>query len=102
MTAWFGRHSPGGSMILGPRMMYWCPPPLVDVVVLHEHRRRENHVGDLGRLGHELLVHADEEVLARESLVDESELRCDHHRVRVLNEHCGDRGTVPEGRAGHR
>ena len=40
---------------------------LVDVVVLEEHRRGQHDVGHRGRLGHELLVHGDEQVLAQRS-----------------------------------
>ncbi len=36
----------------------------VDVVMLEEHRRRQHDVGHLGRVGHDLLVHGDEQVVA--------------------------------------
>ena len=80
----------------GPEDDVLVSPALVDVVVLDEHRRGQDHVGDLRRLGHELLVHADEEVLAGEALVDQPQLRRDHHRVRVLDEHRGHRGAVAQ------
>ena len=37
----------------------------VDIVVLEKRCRRQHDVGHLRRLGHELLVHADEQILAR-------------------------------------
>ena len=40
---------------------------LVEVVVLHEHRRRQHDVGPARCFGHELFVHADEQVVARRS-----------------------------------
>ena len=73
------------------------PASLVDVVMLDECRCRQHDVRDLRRLGHELFVHAHEEVLSREALVDQTELRCDHHRIRILDEHRGHRRPVAEG-----
>ena len=40
----------------------------VDVVVLEEGRRRQHDVGHRGGLGHELLVDAQEEILARHAV----------------------------------
>ena len=40
----------------------------VDVVMLQEGRRRQHDIGHCGGLGHELLVDADEEIVAREAL----------------------------------
>ena len=40
----------------------------VDVVVFEEHRRGQHDVGVARRVGHELLVHAGEQVLAREAV----------------------------------
>ena len=69
---------------------------LVDVVVLEEHGRRQHDVGHLRGLGHELLVHADEQVVAREALVHLVELRRDAHRVGVLDQQRRDRRAVAE------
>ena len=40
----------------------------IDVVVLHEHGRRQDDVGHQGRFRHELLMDADEQVLAGKAL----------------------------------
>jgi hypothetical protein len=40
--------------------------------MLEKLRRRQHDVGHLGRLGHELLMHDGEEVLAGEALLDPS------------------------------
>ena len=42
----------------------------IDVVVLEEGRRRQHDVGHLRRLGHELFVHADEQIVAGKALLD--------------------------------
>ena len=60
---------------------------LVDVVVLEKHRRRQHDVGNRRRLGHHLLVDADEEVLAGEAALDLRLLGRDRHRVGVLDQH---------------
>ena len=39
----------------------------IEVVVLDEHGGGQHHVGDFRRVGHELLVHADEQVVAAQS-----------------------------------
>ena len=43
----------------------------VDVVVLEKRRRRQHDIGHRRRLGHELLVDADEQIVARETPVHE-------------------------------
>ena len=40
----------------------------VDIVMLEEGRGRQHDIGHLRRIGHELLMHADEEIVAREAL----------------------------------
>ena len=95
-TSWFERHSPGGSTSFGPSMHVLVPAALVEVVVLHEHRRRQDDVGHHGRLGHELLVHADEEVLAGKAPLHELLLRRDRDRIGVLDEHRGHRRAVQQ------
>ena len=69
---------------------------LVEVVVLHEHRRRQHDVGHQRRLGHELLVHADEEVVAGKAPLHELLLRRDRDRVGVLDQHRGHRRAVQQ------
>ena len=59
---------------------------LVEVVVLHEHGRRQHDVGHQGRLGHELLVHADEQVLAGKAPLHQLLLGRDRDRVGVLDQ----------------
>ena len=58
---------------------------LVDVVMLEEHGRRQHDVGHLGRLGHELLMDADEQVLAGKAALDQLLLGRDRDRVGVLD-----------------
>ena len=62
----------------------------VEVVVLEEHGRGEHDVGIGGRLGQELLVDAQEQVLPRETLVHQVELGAHHRGIRVLDEHGRD------------
>ena len=69
---------------------------LVDVVVLEEHGRRQHDVGHLRRLGHELLVHADEQILAREAALDPFLVGRDRHRIGVLDEHRRDRRSAAQ------
>ena len=47
----------------------------VDVVMFEERRRRQHDVGHRRGLGHELLVHADEQVVAREALMHQPRFR---------------------------
>jgi hypothetical protein len=67
---------------------------VVDVVVLEEHGGGEQDVGLLRRLGHELLLAGDEEVVPGEALVDLVQLGRDAHRVGVLDEEGGDPGAA--------
>ena len=67
---------------------------LVDVVVLQEHGGRQHHVGHLRRRRHELLVHGDEQVLAREAGLHLALLGRHLHRVHVLDEERRDRRAV--------
>ena len=66
----------------------------VDVVVLEEHRRGQYDIGVLRGGGHELLVHAEEQVVARQAPLHRVAVRGDVRRVGVLNQHRRDRGTV--------
>jgi hypothetical protein len=71
----------------------------IEIVVLQEHGRRQHDVGIGRRLGQELLVHAGEQVLAREALVHQFELRADHRRVGVLDQQPGHRRPSVQRRA---
>ena len=68
----------------------------IEVVVLHEHGRRKHDVGHERGFGHELLVHADEQVLPGEAPFDQFLLGRDRDRVGVLDQHGGDRRAVPQ------
>ena len=67
---------------------------VIEIVVLHEHGRRQYDVGHLGGFGHELLVHHHEQVLARETLAHKRLLRRHGHRIGVLDQHRLDRRAV--------
>ena len=68
----------------------------IEIVVLHEHGRGQHDIGHERRLGHELLVHADEEILAGKTPFHELLLRRDGDRVGVLDQHRLDRRPVVE------
>ena len=42
----------------------------IDIVVLDEHGGGQHHVGHLRRVGHELLVHAHEQIVAGKAALD--------------------------------
>ena len=63
----------------------------IDVVVLEERRRRQHDVGHLRRLGHELLVHAGEQIVAGKAVLDLVLIGRNRHRVGVLDDHRRDR-----------
>ena len=66
----------------------------VEVVVLEEHRRRQHDVGDARGVGHELLVHADEQVLARKAAPHLLLIGRDGQRIGVLDQHRLDRAAA--------
>ena len=68
----------------------------VDVVMLEEGRGRQHDIGHRRRLGHELLVDADEEIVAGEASRTLFGVRADHHRVGVLDQHRRHRRPVAE------
>ena len=63
----------------------------IKIVVLDEHGGRQDDVRDLGGVGHELLVHADEQILAGETALDHVLVRRDRDRIGVLDEERVDR-----------
>ena len=68
MTSWFERHSPGAVDQFRPEKDVVVTAALIDVVVFDEHRRGQHDIGHPRRCGHELLVHAGKQVVAREAL----------------------------------
>ena len=66
----------------------------VDVVVLEEHRRGQNDIGKARGVGHELLVHADKQILAREPSPHLLLVGRDHQRIGVLDQHRLDRAAA--------
>ena len=68
----------------------------IDVVVLEEGRRRQHDVGHGGGLGQELLVHAQEEIVARHAGPHLRRLGRNHHGIGVLDQHRRDRRAVAE------
>ena len=59
----------------------------VDVVVLQKHGGGQDDVGVARGVGHELLVDAGEQVIARKAAAHFLLMRRDGKRVRVLNQH---------------
>src|SRR5207247_6043030 len=82
---------------LGPELDVLVAAALVEVVVLEKHGRGQGNVGHAGGLGHELLVYADEQVLAGKAALDEILLRRDRHRIGVLDDQRGDRRATKQG-----
>ena len=69
----------------------------IEVVVLEEHGGRQHDVGQLRRVGHELLVDADEQVVAQRSPARTlAAFGSDRHRVGVLDQHRVDRRPAAE------
>ena len=87
-----GAHIVGRVDELRPEQDVALPAAAIDVVVFEEHRRRQDEIGHLRRVGHELFVDAGEEVVARKALAHQPLLGRDVHRVGVLDQH---------GRHGH-
>ena len=68
----------------------------VEIIVLEKGRRRQHDVGHRCGLGHELLMDANEQVIAGEALANESQFGGDDHRIGILDEQRGDRRPVAE------
>ena len=69
---------------------------LVEVVVLEKHGGRQDDVCHRGGFGHELFVHADEQVFTGKALMDQIQIRGDRHRVGVLDKERRDRRPVAQ------
>ncbi len=59
----------------------------IKVIMLKEHGRRQNKVGHLRRIGHELLMHHGEQVIALKTPPHQFLIRADIHRIGVLDQH---------------
>ena len=68
----------------------------VKIIMFQECRRGQDDVGHLRSLGHELFMHTNEKIVTTEARTDLAQIRRDIHRVGVLNEQCGNRGSVPQ------
>src|SRR5215510_2236661 len=75
------------------------PATAVDIVVLQKCCRRENDVGDLRGLRHELLMHADEKILARKPALHLRLIGTHRNRIGVLAYHRSDRRAAMKGLA---
>ncbi len=62
----------------------------IDIIMLKECRRRQDDIGHLRRIGHELFVHCNEKILARETFANQPLFRRHIHRVGVLDQHRHD------------
>ena len=69
---------------------------LIDVVMLEEHGGGQHDVGEFRRLGHELLMHADEQIFARQALLHFGLVGRDRGRIGVLHDHRLDRRAAGE------
>ena len=69
---------------------------VIKIVMLHEHCCRQNDIGHLCRLGHELLMHRHEQILARKALPHQRLLRRHRHRIGVLDQHRLDRRSASQ------
>ena len=60
---------------------------LIQVVVFGEHGRRKNHVGKTRGVGHELLMHTEEQIFAQQAFSYDQALWSHNRRIGVLDEH---------------
>ena len=68
----------------------------VEIVVFEKRRGRQNDVRHRRGFGQELLVDADEQIVAGKTPAHEPRFRCDDHRVGVLDKERCDRRPVAE------
>src|SRR5512132_3756645 len=69
----------------GPENEILVPASAINIVVLEEGRRRKYHICHLSRLGHELLMNADEQILAGKAFLDLVLIWRNRHRIGVLD-----------------
>ena len=67
------------------------PAAAIDVVVLKKHCRRQDDISEFCRVGHELLMHDQKEILALEAFDDLALLGRDIGWIGVLHQHGSDR-----------
>ena len=60
---------------------------LIEIIVFEEHGGRQHDIGDACSLGHELFMHADEQILAGKAAMHGIQIRCDRHWIGVLDQH---------------
>ncbi len=61
----------------------------INIVMFKEGRSRQNDVGHLGRICHELLMHSDKKVFASKTFTHQTLLRRHIHRIGILDQHRG-------------
>ena len=59
----------------------------IEVLMLEKRRRRQDDIGHRSGFGHELLMHADEQIVATEAVMHLAQFWTDDHRVGVLDDH---------------
>jgi hypothetical protein len=64
--------------------------------VLDEHGRRQDDIGRFRGVGHELLVYADEQIVAGKAALDGVLIGRDRNRIGILNEHRGHRRAAEQ------
>src|SRR4029079_9657006 len=95
------RGEPADHVVIGSRLAGWLDQfwpelnvlvtsTLVDVVMLEKSRGWQHHVGHARGFREELLVHAYEQIVARETPVDRLLVRGDANGIGVLNEDGGN------------
>src|SRR5215510_1666925 len=70
----------------GPENEILVPASAINIVVLEEGRRRKNHICHQSRLRHELLMTADEQILAGKAFLDLALIGRDRDRIGVLDD----------------
>ena len=69
----------------------------IDVGMIQEHGRRQDDVSHGRGLGHELLMHDGEQVLAGETLLHQCLMRRHRDGIGVLDQHCLHRSAALQG-----
>ena len=81
------RQPSGESIDFRGELQMLMAPGGVNVVVLQKHGGGQDDIGVARRVGHELLVDAGEQILARKTATHFLLMRRDGKRVRILNQH---------------